>query len=126
MEASSKLRDIGPLGTKLRQIKEPVDEMNEEIADKTRKEEFQGTSKKRNVNEIEMRNQDESREEKSTNPDLEPIIDAIFRGGEQNMRNNLLNFWEDWGLKGEFHEVTNLQQLGKYTNQIQQEKTIGD
>ena len=40
IEASSKLRDIGQLGTKLRQIKEPVDEVNEENADKTGKMSF--------------------------------------------------------------------------------------
>ena len=52
MEASSKLRDKGLLGTKSRQIKEPVDEVKDENADKTRKDEFQGTFTKRNVNEI--------------------------------------------------------------------------
>ena len=38
METSSKLRDIEPLGTKLRQLKEPVDEVKEDNADKTRKD----------------------------------------------------------------------------------------
>ena len=67
MEASCKLRYIGPLGTKLRQMKEPEDEVEEDNADKTRKDEFKGTSTKKNVNEIGMRIQDESSEEKSTN-----------------------------------------------------------
>ena len=83
MEASFKLRDIGPLRTKLRQIKEPKEEVIEDNADKTRKDEFQGTSTKRNVKEIGMRIQDEYREKKYTNPEHEPMIDAIFQGGEQ-------------------------------------------
>ena len=92
METSSKLRDIEPLGTKLRQLKEPVNEVKEDNADKTRKDELQGTSPKRNVNEIGMRIQDESREEKSNNPEHEPMIDAIFQVGEQNKKNTLPNF----------------------------------
>ena len=52
METSSKLRDIEPLRTKLRQLKEPVDEVKEDNGDKTRKDELQGTSPKSNVNEI--------------------------------------------------------------------------
>ena len=68
-----------------------------------------------------MRIQDESREEKYTNPEHEPMIEAIFQGGEENKINNLLNVWKYWGLKGEFDKVTNLQQPGKQTkNQIQQ------
>ena len=63
MEASSKLRDIGPLGTKFIQIKEPVVEGKEENSDKTRKDELKGTSTKRNVNEIGIRIQDKSRED---------------------------------------------------------------
>ena len=92
MEAASKPRDIEPLGTKKIQIKEPVDEDEKENPDKTRKDEFKGTSTRRNVNEIGMRIQDESREEKSTNPEHEPMIDAIYQEGEQTKINNLLNF----------------------------------
>ena len=44
------------------------------------------------------------------------MIDAIFQVGEQNKINNLLNIWEACGLKGEFHKVTNSQQLRKQTN----------
>ena len=120
MEASSQLRDIGPLGTNLRQMKEPVDEVKEDNADKTRKDEFQGRSTKRNVNEIGMRIQDESSEKKSTNPQHELMVYAIFQVREQNKINNLLNFWEDWGLKGEFHKVKNL--LGKQTNKTKSNK----
>ena len=92
MEAASKPRDIEPLGTKKKQIKEPVDEDKKENPDKTRKDEFKGTSTRRNVNEIGMRIQDESREENSTNPEHEPMIDAIYQEGEQTKINNLLNF----------------------------------
>ena len=92
MEAASKPRDIEPLGTKKIQIQEPVDEDEKENPDKTRKDEFKGTSTRRNVNEIGMRIQDESREEKSTNPEHEPMIDAIYQEGEQTKINNLLNF----------------------------------